>query len=519
MICFASLFVFCLIGDIMDKKKSILNVTISVGFKIITIIMTLLVKRLLIKYCGNDINGLNALYLSIIGMLSVAELGVGSAITFCMYKPIVNGENDKVSALYMLFRKLYLIIGGVFLVGGLGITPFISFFAKDYTEIDVNLYLTFVIMLVSVVLTYLFSSKTSLINAYKNNYITTAITSGGLVLQNVLQIAVLIVTRSFIWYLICRVIAALVQWGITELIVRKKYPHIISNKQKVDETTKKSLIKSIKAMFMHKVGYLLVNTVDSIVISAFIGVVALGEYSNYSTIMISLTSVLSLIFSSLTSVLGHLYVEENKKTTKNYCEVMHLINFLIGTVFFLGYYAVIDNLIAILFSPELMVDKTVSFVITLNGFVQFMRQSTLAFRDATGTFYNDRWKPLFEGLTNLVLSILFVNFIGVCGVIVATIITNLLICHVVEPYVLYKNAFEMSPKSYYLRNYVMIFAFTGALFLLHFCLFTKENQWTELLLNGSISVGISVLMCLIALLSNMKLSKQLMKGLKRRRAK
>lgn len=500
----------------MDKRKSILNVTVSVGFKIVTMIMVIVVKRFLINTCGNDVNGLNALYLSIIGFLSVAELGVGSAITFCMYKPIVEGDNNTVSALYHLFRRIYLVIGGVILVGGLAITPFLSYFAKDYEQLDVNLYLTFILMLISVLITYLYSCKTSLINAYKNNYITTTISSSGIMLQYVLQIVVLIITKSFVWYLACRIIAAAAQWIATEIVAHKNHSPILSNKQKIQGPIKVELVKNIKAMFMHKVGYILVNTVDSMVISIFVGVVALGEYSNYTMILTSLTEVLKLVFTSLTSVIGHLYVEENKDTTQKYSEKFHLLNFALGCVFFLGYYAIIDNLISVLFSAELVVSKSISFVITLNGFVQFMRQSTLLFREATGTFYNDRWKPLFEGVLNIVLSVAFVYWIGVAGVIAATIITNLVICHVVEPFVLYKHAFVRSPKQYYFKNYGMILLFTVALVILHFCMLSFNDLWTSLLVNGFISVGIAIVFCVIVLLFNRELCGQLIAGLRKR---
>lgn len=500
----------------MDKRKSILNVSVSIGFKFLTMIMAIWVKRLLIKTCGNDVNGLNALYLSIIGFLSVAELGVGNAITFCMYKPIVEGDNDTVAALYRLFRRTYLIIGGIIFFGGLVLTPFIGVFAKGYEQVDVNLYFTFILMLISVVITYLYSCKSSLINAYKNNYITTTISSSGILLQYLLQIIVLLVTGSFVWYLICRIVAAAVQWIITEIVVRKKYSPILSNIQKLQASVKKELLKYIKAMFMHRVGYILVNTVDSMVISAFVGVVALGDYSNYTMILTSLTEVLKLVFTSLTSVVGHFYVRSSKETTKKYSEAFHVLNFMLGAVFFLGYYAVIDNLIAILFSADLVVAKSVSLVITLNGFVQFMRQSTLMFREATGTFYNDRWKPIFEGLTNVVLSVLLVQWIGVTGVIVATIFTNLVICHVVEPYVLYKHAFNVSPKKYYYQNYSMIAVFTATLFLLDFCMQSSQNKWVELFTNGFISVGISFIACGIVLLSNRGLCKHLIGSTKER---
>ena len=140
-----------------------------------------------------------------------------------------------------------------------------------------------------------------------------------------------------------------------------------------------------------------------------------------------------------------------------------------------------------------------------------MRQSGLVFREATGTFYNDRWKPLLEGCVNIVLSILFVQWIGVTGVIVATIITNLLICHVIEPYVLYKNAFGLSPKKYYFKNYARICLFAIALVVLEYCKQSYAEAWTEFFVNGFVSVGISIIVCLIVLLLNWDLIKGLIK--------
>lgn len=503
----------------MDKRRSILNVSVSIAFKLITMIMVLLVKRYLILICGSDANGLNSLYISIIGFLSIAELGVGSAIVFCMYKPIVEKDHKAVSALYHLFNRLYLIISGILLGVGLCIAPFIKYLAKDYAGIDVNLPLTFVLMLVSVVITYWFASKTSLINAYKNNYITTTISSCGFLLQYGLQILVLILTRSFEWYLICRIIAALAQWAVTEIVVRKKYYAILQDKLKVDGPLKKELVKNIRAMFMHKIGSILVNTLDSLVISIFIGVVALGEYFNYTMILTSMVEVIKLVFTSLTSVIGHLYVEANKETAKKYSESFHLLNFVLGCVFFLGYYAVIDNLIAIVFSGDLVLANSIAAVITINGFVQFMRQSVLVFREATGTFYYDRWKPIIEGLVNFALSVLLVQRIGITGVIIATIITNLLICHIVEPLVLYKHAYSTTPRGYYFKNYAMIALFVAALGVLHHLMQTYNNEWVELVVNGCISVAISVCVCGIWLLFNRNDCKHLCAAVRERAKK
>lgn len=500
----------------MDKKKGLLNVSVSVGFKIATMVMAIVVKRSLILSCGNEVNGLNALYISIIGFLSVAELGIGTAITFCMYKPIVDGDTGKVSALYHLFKKVYMTVGIIVFLGGLLLTPFIHYFAKDYEQIHVNLYLTFFLVLVSTVLTYFFGADTALINAYKNNYITTSISSGGILVQNILQIIVLGYTGSFVWYLLCKIVAVLLQCAVTNIFTHRKYGAVLKDRQQVDSDTKKELLKNIKAMFTHKIGGLLVHTFDSVIISVFVGVAALGEYSNYTAIMGSMTGVIGLLFSSLTSIWGHLYAKEGKEVSRRYFELFHYINFAVGMIFYLGYYAVIDNLVAILFSEDLIVSGVLSAVITVNGFVQFLRLTPLTFRDVTGTFYYDRWKPLVEGIMNIVLSILFVNILGVPGVLTATIITNLVICHIVEPYVVYKYAFDSPVKRFYLRNYGMIFLFVVVLVLFDGIMWESDRQEVQLLVNGALSVCVSAAVCALVLIRQPEVRRNLKELVRRR---
>ncbi|MBQ8468472.1 MAG: oligosaccharide flippase family protein [Clostridia bacterium] len=481
----------------MDKKRSVLNIFVSVGFKIVLLVLALLSRRFLINYAGNDANGLYSLYTSIIGFLAIADLGVGTAINFSMYKPIVDGDRDKVAALYQLYRKIYWIIGSIILGAGLLLMPALPLLAKDYSA-DYNLYLTFFIMLCSVVVTYIFSAKTSLINAHKNNYITTTMSSIGQIARYGIQIVVLVLTGSFEFFLGAMIVAVVLEWIMTEIVTRKKYGEILSVPAiKVDADTKKEIVKNTKAIFMHKIGSVLVNTADSIIISAFIGVAILGKYSNYMVIMSAMTGVLALFFTPLTAVIGHLCAEKNAEEERKYFWFMYLLNFCLGVVFFLGYYAVIDNVVAICFNADLVMPKDVSLIITINYFIQFMRQAVGLFRDASGTFYYDRWKPVVEGIINVALSIAFVYWIGLVGVIVATIITNLLICHVVEPYVLYKHEFKRTPVRYYSINYSLMAVFGVCLAALHFSLQHIDGKWTELLVNGCIAVAIALVPIII----------------------
>ena len=487
----------------MDKKRGMLNVAVAVAFKVVVVVGSALVRRYLIKYLGSEINGLNSLYISIVGFLSVAELGIGSAIIFCMYKPIVDGDQKKVIALYKLIEKLYRIIGVVVLGLGLCVVPFLPTLAKGYSISHTEMYISYTIMLISSVLTYAYGAKSALLEAYKNNYISTTIVSSGTLLKYGLQIAAAICLKSFYAFLACIIISDIFQWVLLEIYTRKKHGEIITGKEKVDKETGRYVVKNVKAMFMHKTGIILVNTADSVIISAFIGVVALGGYSNYVTIMTSMVQVLLLFFTPLISVIGHLFANDENGETVKYFNFFHIFNFMLGVLFFLGYYGIITDLVVLLFGEGLELTKILVFIITYNYFIQFMRNAVIMFRDATGTFYYDRWKSLVEGLVNIVLSILFVLIFPdeykIVGVLIATIITDLFICHVVEPYVLFKHGLHKRLSAYYVKNYVLIAIFGGLLWGYDKLLVQMENRFLELLVNGCIAVGVAVIVFAICL--------------------
>ena len=471
----------------MDRQKSRLNVSASIASRILLLAAAFVVRRLLIQYIGNDVNGLNKLYTDLIEMLAVAELGVGSAICYSMYKPIVEKNREKVAALYRLYQRLYRMIGVVVLFAGLLVMPFLREMIRDGSTLKVDIYLCFGLLLVSVVLTYLYGAKTSLIEAYKDNYMTTGILTLCRLIQYGLQAAVLIVFRSFPLFLACQILETLLAWGMTEAVARRRHGDILALRVTVDRETKKEIVRNIRSMMMHRIGTVLVNTVDSVIISAFIGVAVLGKYSNYALIAGVMSGTISLFFTPLTSVIGHLCAVGNREEMKRHFDRFYFLNFSLGLLFFLGYYAVADQVVRLCFGAGLEVSGMVSFIITLDGFIKYMRKATLLFRDASGTFYYDRWKPIVEGITNLGLSLLFVRIFPeeyrVAGVIAATIITSLLICHIVDPYVVYRHVFGQSVKEYWLRNYVYMGLFAAALTLI------SAVKTESLLLNGLTAVG------------------------------
>ncbi len=473
----------------MEKKRALKNIFVSIFFNIAVLVTGIFSTRILIDTLGEQANGLNSLFFSIMSVISVVELGVGTAITFCMYKPIIEKDDTTVVSLYCLFKKFYTKIGIIVSILGLIITPFMTILAKDYT-MDYNIYILFLLMLVSVVLSYFFSAKLSLINAYKNNYITSSINYSTTIIKAILQIAVLILFQDFYLFFIVKIVSVVIQWIITNIITKKMHNEIVSRNEEIDKDLKDEVYKNIKALFTHKIGTMFVQAADGVIISTFLSVALLGKYNNYTLIIVNLTTIMSLCITPLTSMIGHL-MHESKEKFKSIFNSLYLVLFCIAIFFYLGYYAVIDSLVFMLFGETQILTKEISFIITLNTFINFMRSLVIVYKDASGTFTQDRYRPIFEGILNIILSILFVKIFGVTGVIIATIITNLLICHTVEPYVMFKNALNESPKKYYIKNYMCIGVFVLLLTIVHLVNINLENQYLNFLVNGFISVGIS----------------------------
>ena len=485
-------------GNAFDKSRAKKNVAVSVVFKIILLALSLISKRYLINFAGNEYNGLNSLFNSIISFLAVADLGIGSAIIYCMYDPIVKNDIPKIRQLYSLFKRIYFIIGLIVLVLGCVLIPFLPFLANGYDP-DPILYVSYLLSLIAVVLTYFYSAKMSLINAYKNNYISTFITSSGLVIQYVLQIVLLYVTKNFILYCVCKIAGSLFQIIVFTLYTRHK--DITSVKEKADADTKKKVTKNVKAMFMHKIGDVIFGTVDNLVISSIIGVIVLGYYSNYLLILTSMNEVLKLFIIPLTSVIGHMGVNASPEEKNSYFRFFYGANFILGIVFYLGYFSICSDFVKICFGEGLSIDQNIIIIMTITYFIQFMRQSASVFKDSFGLFYKDRWLAIIASLINVALSIAFAFWLGIIGVLLATIIIDLLLYHVIEPFILYKYAFNKKPVGYYLTNYLLIGLFVAEVFLFCFVRIDIGNSYLHFLVMGLLSLLFNVIPVFVVFLN------------------
>lgn len=481
----------------MNKKIAKLNIIFGIISRVLVLLFGLLAKRYLVITLGKEANGLFSLYVSILGILSIANLGIGQAITFSMYKPIIEKDNEQVSALFYLYRRFYRYVFLAIVIIGLLLTPFLPVLAKNNTG-EFNIYSSYIIFLFSVMLTYLYAHKISLINAFKENYKTTIAHAVSLTLEGIIQIAILMITKSFELFLLVRVVSVGIEYIITEYIFRKKYKNIITNNKDIDPEIKEEVIINTKALVYHRIGGTLIGTFDSLIISAFVGIQDLGTFSNYVLIVTSMSSILSMVFTEITSIIGHQYVEGSKEQYYNQFKRIYIINFIMGVVFFLGYYAISHHLVELIFTSDNIITNDIVVVITISYFVVFIRNSVSLFKNASGLFHYDRFRPLIEGIVNIILSIIFVKFWGVKGVLIATIITRLSLSYIIDIFILFKHRFERNMIEFYPIHYGTFISMLLLIFIFNKINFFKLNNFIlDLIVKGSIAVGISSLFLLI----------------------
>lgn len=481
----------------MDRKRATINIMVGMFFKIIVLLLSIVSKSFVVRILGDEVNGLYSLYVSIIGFLSIANLGIGSVITFSMYRPIVEKDDDTISALYFLYRKFYIIVMFIILIIGSILIPFIPSFAKDNSG-NVNVYLTYFIFLVSVCITYLYAHKTSLINAYKDNYITTFISSSSLIIEGLVQIIVLVYTKNFVYFLLVRVLSSSINGFLTSLVFRKKYSKKINGNKDVSDEIKNELLVNSKASIISEVGANLTSTFDGIIISAIVGVIALGLYSNYIVIVSGVTSILGLLFSEITSIIGQKYVNDDKERFQANFNKIYVFNFIVGLIMYTGFIAIGSNLVSIIFGDSKVESNSLVLLIGVNYFTQFQRRTVGLFSSSSGRFVENRYRPLIEGVLNIIISVILVINFGVIGVMIGTVVSRLLITYTMEPKILFNNTFEKSSKKFIIIHFstVVVFILTSII-ITRINIYGKFNIYIDTLLRGVTSVIVSLLVLII----------------------
>mgnify|MGYP004625139037 FL=1 len=443
-------------------KNATRNIFFGIILKLYHILVPFLMRTALIYLLGVEYLGLDSLFTSILSVLNLAELGVGSAMVYSMYRPIIRDDGETICALMNLYKRYYRMIGLVVLASGLILCPFVPKLIAGSTPAGINIYILYLLNLGTTVLSYwLFAYKNCLLQAHQRSDIVSKIM---LIVQTgryVLQFVLLFLTHNYYLYLIVTLVSQAVVNVVTSIVADKMYPQYRAIGV-LDKAAKKDINHRITDLFTAKIGAVIVDSVDTIVISAFLGLTVLAIYQNYFYILTAITGLINVIMTSCLAGIGNSIATESKE--KNYRD---LRTFTLIIVWIAG---ICTALLLTMFQPfiKLWVGEKYMFEFSavvcfcVYFFVKQINTLLNLYKDAAGMWHEDRFRPLVTAAANLIMNLIMVQFWGVYGILLSTVLSMLFVG---TPWILrnlFSVLFDRAELRSYLKMLLLYVLITGA---------------------------------------------------------
>lgn len=393
----------------MRTKKSVFNFLTALVGQMISLILSLIARMVFTRYMAQEYLGLSGLFTNLLSMLSLVELGIGPAITFSLYKPLAENDIEQVKSLMYLFKKAYQIIGIFILVAGAFLTPFYPFFIKDTSSVT-SLDLIYLLYVANTGISYFFSYKTTLIIADQNQYIRNLGHYSFFLLTNAVQILILIYTQNYIFFLISQTILTFGENLFLSSIADRMYPYLKEkNVKKLKKVELEPIIRNIKAMVFHKIGSIVVNSTDNLLISKFLGLAVSGLYANYALILNALNTILAKVFDAVLASVGNLNASENVRGLQVVYDRLYFLSFWLYGFSSICLFCLVQPFIEVAFGKQYLLDSLTAIALVVSFYTAGMRHAPNVIRSAAGLYYRDWPKPIFESIVNFVASIAFLK--------------------------------------------------------------------------------------------------------------
>lgn len=430
------------------SKNTFRNVIFGSITKIYNLLVPFLMRTAIIYLLGMEYAGLSSLFTSILTVLNLAELGVGSALVFSMYEPLANDDTEKICALMRLYKIYYRVIGFAVLIIGAALTPFLPYLIKRDLPSDINLYVLYYMNLFVTVLSYwLFAYKNCLLNVHQRNDISDKIGYGVNTVNYILQFLVLLVFKNYYAYVMVTMAFTVINNIVTALVVDRLYPQYKA-KGKLSKEETDTINRRVRDLFTSKIGFIISSASDTVVISAFMGLSQLAVYQNYYFIMNAVMGFITVITASSRSGIGNSIVTESKEKNYNDLKKFSFLFAWIGIFCTCCFACLYQPFIQLWVGKKNMLPYGMVITFCVYFFISVMQTVLFAYKDASGIWHQDRFRPLITSLTNLCLNLLMVNSFGFYGILISTIASVVIVG---MPWLiknLFSTVFCRSPKQY-----------------------------------------------------------------------
>ncbi len=436
-------------GRIQKAGKNIIFGYIS---NLVILLVNFIQRTVFIYVLGRTFSGVNETYTSVLSVLSLAELGIGTALNYSLYKPVAERDIEKIKSYMRFYKKAYLTIAGVIAAAGIAISPFLKLFLKNPGNLTVKeLTLYYYLFLFNTVISYFVAYKYSLSNAEQKNYIQTNIATLTKIAAATVQITVLLLFRNFLFYLLAQSVVEFLQKIFVTLYMNRLYPYLRDKDvKKLTPQETRVVASKTKALICHKVGDVARLQTDTLVISSFVNVDTSAVVGNYLYIITYVGNFVNIIFDSVISGFGNVVATESKERQYLLFKVYRFFACWLFGFGAVGFFHLLTPFIGGVWLRDdgwTLPQMTVTLLVT-DFYLKGGRTVLLNFKIASGLFEQDRFLPLVQGAVNLVVSIALVQKIGVTGVYVGTLVSGIL-ANLIRPGIIYRACFDKKAGAYF----------------------------------------------------------------------
>lgn len=437
---------------IARTKNALKNIAVGFVLRIYQMLVPFFMRTAMIYFMGVQYLGLNSLFSSVLHVLNLAELGVGSAMVFSMYKPIAEDDTETICALMKLYRRYYRMIGLVIGTAGIVLTPVVPKLISGEVPAELNVYVLYWLNLGATVLTYwLFAYRNCILQAHQRMDVVNIVLLVTSTIQYGLQLAVILWSKDYYLYVIVLLFTTILNNVLTAAVAAWKYPQY-KPKGTLPKQQIRQINGKIRDLFTGKIGSVVLSSADTIVISAFLGLTILAIYQNYYFILTSVIAIVEMLMASIRAGLGNSFVTESRE--KNYRDFekftfLYMWGIGIGACCFLGMY---QPFVELWVGRELMLGYTEVICFAVYFYVYSLNKLLNVYKDAAGLWHEDRFRPLITASVNLGLNLCLVQRFGLIGVILSTVLSQIVVG---IPWVLH-NLFRLFFNPQMLKRYVSL---------------------------------------------------------------
>lgn len=446
-------------------RNSIKNSGATIFGRLVTLIMEFVLRTVLIKTLGIEYGGISSLFTDILQVLSLMELGLGSAIIFALYKPLAEKNYPKINALMQFYKTAYNIIAvGVFVLG-LCCVPFLDSIVKGVPDIKEDIRLIFMLYVAASSCSYLVVYKETLIRASQQSRVAVRIEMIVQITFMGLESLALVVFHEYLIYLILRIVTYLVRNLLISIEVKKRFPEVNFNgKERLGKGDRQKLMKDVGAMALYKISGVVLNGTDSIIISTFLGTSQVGIMGHFRMISNFVTNLSNKVWVAVLPSVGNMATVGDENIQYRVFSKVNLGSFIFSAFCSIAMFNLCNPLVTVWLGSEYTVSTITAFAIALNMYLFLIILPFQTFRDANGLFVQGKYRPVVMSVINIGLSLALVKPCGMFGVLIATPISRLVTQTWFDPYVVYKYVFKKSTKPYYKEFVIhsLITLITGA---------------------------------------------------------